>query len=168
MKLTELIKSKLNESETEEDAKLRAAAGVKAGRIVEEVVASEDPDHPGALVRRYHKVTQGTMVLRAHAAGHTWFSKVTLSKIVNDGLKAFPMPDTIFAIAAALRVTPEKVTAATAEEFGIFIHQPDDPNDPVVLTKGRRRPSEVGATRRRIARTLDAQTGQPADGVDSG
>jgi len=160
MKLTELIRQKLDEPETEEDGKLREAAGADPAPFVEEVMESRVPKEPGTRGKRYRKVTYRTMVLRAQAAGHEKFSKVTLSKIMTNGLLAFPTPDTIFALAAALRVSPEMVTAAVAAEFGIRIYQPDRPDGPVVLAKGRRTPSQLRATARRITQTLDLRAPQ--------
>lgn len=81
----------------------------------------------------YVKETEGItftdMVERAHAADprFTYFSKALISKIMRRGLKTFPRPDTIFALAAALDRSPYDIMTAIGEYFEI--HWPaDDPH----------------------------------------
>ena len=168
MKLSELIQAKLDEAETEEDQKLREAAKDDTAKpFVDAVMDARQTKKPGSRPRRYRKVSYGTMVLRAHAAGFEKFSKVTLSTIMNEGINEFPKLNTISALAAALRVSESVVVAAICAEVGIHIYQAERPGDPVVIAKGRRSPSQLAAVRRRITLTLDTQTGASGE-ADTG
>jgi transcriptional regulator with XRE-family HTH domain len=132
VKLSELIRAKLDEAETEEDTKLREKfeGSTQSTAFVDAVMDARETKKPGSRRKRFRRVSYGTMELRARAAGYEKFSKVTLSNLVNGELKEFPKPDTIFALAAALRVSAEVVTAAVAREFNIHIHQAERPGGP--------------------------------------
>jgi len=134
MNLSELIKLKLAEHETEEDKKLRER---------------DDTEHPylssarqtkasGTRADRRRKVSYQTLVRRAHAGGYPNFSRAHLAKLVRGDMKTFPNPDTIYALKAALGVSAEIVTAATAAHFGINMYAlvGADGRDVVVLAKG--------------------------------
>jgi hypothetical protein len=168
MKLPELILSKLDEPQTEEDKRLHDEDKTeKDDAFLDSVRDERNTKNPGTRLPSFRRVTYGTMVLRARAAGYN-LSRAQLSKMVNNELRAFPAPDTIFALAAALRVSDGAVTAAVAEVFGIHIHLADKPGDPVVFSRGRRSPSQLAATRRTITRTLaiEADRGDRGDGTE--
>ncbi|SEF34317.1 hypothetical protein SAMN05421837_107318 [Amycolatopsis pretoriensis] len=163
MKLPELILSKLDEPRTEEDERLHEEDKTeKDDAFLDAVKDERNTKNPGTRLPSFRRVTYGTMVLRARVAGYS-LSRAQLSKMVNNELRAFPTPDTIFALAAALKESKETVTAAVAEVFGIHIYQPDEPGDAVVFSRERRSPSQLAVTRRRISRTLAIRGGDDDD-----
>lgn len=103
-------------------------------------------------------VNYSVLVDRAHAAGYTLFSKAHISQLVNREPKALPQPETLFAVAAALRKSPETILAAAAQDHGINIYAPDPPGGgATVIAKGKRSSAKIAQTRRRIDATVKKQ-----------
>jgi transcriptional regulator with XRE-family HTH domain len=106
-------------------------------------------DLSGLILKAQHEqgLSYPDLLKRAHDAGYVFLTKAALSKLVHKPMRAFPFPETLFALAAALDVPPSVIVAAVAESFGITIHEPVAPGAPTRFTRTATSPRRVERVR---------------------